>query len=115
LLREKGVSEALIVQECIQELSYILDVIKKQGLYGMYKAISPIAFSGGIKVWKDIDKGFSVDQLLKKTIDEISSKQFIKQHSNFERDEELEDIRKRSEKFDQAINSLKGGPINVSD
>jgi ketol-acid reductoisomerase len=115
LLREQGVSEALIVQECIQELSYILDVIKKQGLYGMYKAISPLAFSGGIKVWKDIDNRLGIDEILEKAIADISSKRFIEQHSNFDRVKELEDMRERSEKFDQAINSLKGGSINVPD
>jgi len=113
LLSKKGIPEKLIVEECIQELSYILDVIKKHGFYGMYKAISPIAFLGAVKVWKDIDKGLSVDELLEKTLDEILSKKLINQNESFDRNYELEKIRKKTEKFDNVINDIKGGSTNV--
>ncbi len=130
ILKKNGIPEELIVQECIQELSYILDVIKKQGLYGMYKAISPAAFSGGLMFWEELDKGASLNEVLDKTLDDISSKEFISQDDKFDRSEELENIKKKVESFDHAINNLnhmnldykitldkteEGGTINVPD
>ena len=34
MLKKKGISEEVAVQECLQELSYIIDVIKEKGLAG---------------------------------------------------------------------------------
>ncbi|PIP18131.1 MAG: ketol-acid reductoisomerase, partial [Parcubacteria group bacterium CG23_combo_of_CG06-09_8_20_14_all_35_9] len=53
MLKKNGIPEEIAAQECVQELSYILDVIKERGIAGLYEAISPIAMAGGSKIWDD--------------------------------------------------------------
>ncbi|MEI6079315.1 MAG: MerR family DNA-binding transcriptional regulator [bacterium] len=106
MLKKKGIPEEVAVQECVHELSYILDVIKEKGIAGMYEAISPLAMSGGSKVWDDMDRGRSVEEVLINSLKDIESKKFISFFKKQNRESVLNNIKKKAVDFDKALHKL---------
>ncbi|MCX6113495.1 MAG: MerR family transcriptional regulator [Proteobacteria bacterium] len=106
MLKENGVPEDIAVQECLQELSYILDVIKEKGIAGMYEAISPMAMAGGSKIWNDMDNGSPVSKILKNSFKDIDSKKIISFFKKHNREKTLDDIKKKTNDFDKALHRL---------
>jgi ketol-acid reductoisomerase len=106
MLKNNGVPEEVAAQECVQELSYILDVIKEKGIAGMYEAISPIAMAGGSKIWDDIDDGVSVKEMLNNSLNDIDSKAFISFLKKHDRKKTLTSIRQKTSDFDKALHRL---------
>jgi len=103
LLKSKGISEEIAVQECLFELSYILEVIKEKGIAGMYNAISPVAASGGYKVFSDIEDGGSLKDIFKRSFADIDNKKFINYFNKTKRDDILKYIKKKAHNFDSAL------------
>jgi ketol-acid reductoisomerase len=103
LLKSKGISEEIAVQECLFELSYILEVVKEKGIAGMYQAISPVAASGGYKVFGDIDNGGSLKDVFKKSFSDIDNRKFINYFNKTKREDVLKYIKKKAHNFDLAL------------
>jgi len=103
LLKSKGISEEIAVQECLFELSYILEVVKEKGIAGMYDAISPVAASGGYKVFSDIEDGGSLKDIFKRSYADIDNKKFINYFNRTKRDDILKYIKKKAHNFDSAL------------
>jgi len=103
LLKSKGISEEIAVQECLFELSYILEVVKEKGIAGMYQAISPVAASGGYKVFSDIEKGDSLKEVFKKSYADIDNKKFITYFNKTHRDDVMKYIKNKAHNFDTAL------------
>ncbi|MFH1223575.1 MAG: MerR family DNA-binding transcriptional regulator [Pseudomonadota bacterium] len=103
ILKKKGISEEIAAQECVYELSYILDVIKEKGVAGMYEAISPVAMSGGFKIWQNINKGESIDEVLKNSFSDIESKRFLHTVNTANRSRILSEVKKSSKNLDEAL------------
>ena len=103
MLKSKGIPEDIAVQECLFELSYILDVVKEKGIAGMYQAISPVAASGGYKVFRQIDNGNSLKEVIKDSFRDIESKRFLTYFNDTKREEILGYIKKKAQNFDSAL------------
>lgn len=106
-LKEKGISPKIAALECVYELEYILNVIKEKGIYNLYNLISPAALSGGAKVWEKVDESFN--KLINETMEDISSKEFLKYFDNFEKshkEEFINKISKESKSLDETLNAL---------
>ena len=103
LLRSKGISEEIAVQECLFELSYILEVVKEKGIAGMYQAISPVAASGGYKVFGDIENGSSLKDVFKRSFADIDNRKFISYFNRTKREDILKYIKKKALNFDSAL------------
>ena len=103
LLKSKGISEEIAVQECLFELSYILEVVKEKGIAGMYDAISPVAASGGYKVFSDIEDGGSLKDIFARSFTDIDNKKFMHYFNNTKRDDILKYIKKKAHNFDSAL------------
>jgi ketol-acid reductoisomerase len=112
MLKKNGVPEEVAAQECVQELSYILDVIKEKGIAGMYEAISPIAMAGGSKAWDDIDDGMSIKDVLTRSLSDIDSKKFVSFLKKHNREKVLISIKRKTSDFDKALHRLNN--YNVS-
>lgn len=106
MLKKKGISEEVAVQECVQELSYMIDVIKEKGLAGMYEAISPFAMAGGCKIWDDMDNGDSVQKIISNSFKDIDSKKLISFFKNHNRQKAMTNIKKKVYDFDKALHKL---------
>ncbi len=106
MLKEKGISEEVALQECLYELSYMLDVIKEKGISGMYEAISPVAASGGFKIWEEMEKGRSIKEIMHNAFDDIKTKKFLSTLGGSSKKNIAEQIRKRSKHFDSAVQSF---------
>lgn len=103
ILKDNGIPEDIAVQECLFELSYILDLVKEKGIAGMYKAISPVASSGGYKIFKHIDKGASVNEVLESSFKDIRNKKFLKYFNQTKKQDVLNYINKKAKNFDTAL------------
>jgi ketol-acid reductoisomerase len=65
--------------ECVHELKLIVDMIYKDGIYGMYKKISSLARFGGLKTGNFlIDDNFKTKMNI--VLDKIKSKEFLKDY-----------------------------------
>ena len=103
LLKSKGISEEIAVQECLFELSYILEVVKEKGIAGMYQAISPVAASGGYKVFGDIEDGNSLKEVFKRSFADIDNRKFVGYFNKTKREDILKYIKKKAHNFDSAL------------
>lgn len=106
ILKEKGISEEMALQECLYELSYMLDVIKEKGIAGMYEAISPVAAAGGFKIWEEMEKGRSIKEIMQSSFEDIRTKRFLTVLNDPNKKNIEEQVKKRSKYFDTAIHSF---------
>jgi ketol-acid reductoisomerase len=77
IMVQRGINPKLAMQECLNELIYILEVIKEKGFAVLFRSISPIARRGGEMAWEYINSGKSVDELLEKHFNSVESKAFL--------------------------------------
>ncbi len=103
MLKKRGVSEKIALQECLYELSYMLEVIKEKGIQGMYEAISPVAKAGGLKIWQEMEKGTAMSKIMDEAFDNIESKKFLSVLQKESKNNISEKIKKRSKDFDSAV------------
>ncbi len=103
MLKKRGVSEKIALQECLYELSYMLEVIKEKGIQGMYEAISPVAMAGGMKIWQEMEKGTAISSIMKDAFDSIENKKFLTTVHKDNKKDISEKIKKRSKDFDSAV------------
>ncbi len=106
MLKKKGISEEVALQECLYELSYMLEVIKEKGISGMYEAISPVAMAGGFKIWQEIDKGKSLITIMENAFRDIESKKFLSSLNGSNKKNISADVRKKAKDFDLAVESF---------
>lgn len=105
MLKKKGISEEVALQECLYELSYMLEVIKEKGISGMYEAISPVAMTGGFKIWQEIDKGKSLIEIMENAFKDIETKKFLSSVNDSNKKSITDKVRKKSKDFDSAVES----------
>jgi ketol-acid reductoisomerase len=109
ILKENNVPTELAIQECLYELSYILDIIKEKGMKGLYDLVSPVARSGGAKVLNKIRESESLNKIMEETFMEIKDKKFLSYFKNFNKDEFLNDIKNISKDFDITLKNYQEG------
>ena len=103
MLKKKGISEQVALQECLYELSYMLEVIKEKGIAGMYDAISPVAMAGGFKIWQEIDKGRSLIEIMENSFNDIESKKFLSSLAGSNKKNISDKVKRLSKDFDFAV------------
>lgn len=109
ILKENNVPEELALQECLYELSYILDIIKEKGIKGLYSLISPIATSGGAKVLNEIKNSESLNKIMEDTFKDIKDKNFLSYFKDFNKNEFLNNIENISKDFDKTLKNYNEG------
>lgn len=94
-------SKSLALEECLNELAYIIQVIKEVGIYDFYKKISPIAFKGAIDFMDELEKNIELKELMDKTFDNIIKNKFNHRGSN--KEAFLKKLKKETLCFDETL------------
>jgi len=106
MAKQKGLSKDIMIHSCVYELSYMLDAIKQIGIGGMYEAISPVAMSGGFKIWQEMNKDKSIEEVLSDSLDDIESKRFLSTIKNTNRTKILSEVKQKTKNFDIALKEM---------
>lgn len=103
-LNKTSINKNIISGSLIDELIYILELIKELGINNFYEKISPIAFKGGLEFIEKLEGIKELDTLILNTFSNIKNKKF--NHLNFDREKYKNKIKKMSASFDSALKGL---------
>ena len=111
LLVKNGIPKEIAVAECFNELKYILDLIAKEGMGGMFDKISPVALVGAGKMFEILssDNKKKLTETLKLVINEIKTGEFVEQSKKTN----LTKIRTKLKKLSKDFDKTNGGVKNV--